>query len=473
MASNMEAKKSYSDADWEDTPAPVRRYIFQLEQTIRQMVKKIDKLEIRTTELETKTKSNSQNSDKPPSSDNPFKKPEKDKPKKKKSKRKRGAQKGHKGARQKLQSPTEIKHVLPGICVCGCSEIASGTLKSFYIHQHIELPEIQMDVTHFKLQMGQCMNCGKTLKAHLPKEYRYGFGSRLSALVAELSGIQGASREVVRSFCKSVLGFPISTGGIQRVIDRSSQSIEPFYDEIGKKAREQDVNYVDETSWFQGGKLKWLWTMVNTTVAYFLVHAYRSQVAFLELIQQWRGILVSDNYGVYVNWANSRQTCLAHYIRRARGLAEHKDESLNKFGKQILKELRLLCKWANAPPSEKEWTAFYSRLILLLFLYEGGDDEAGKFARLILREMDCLWVFLEENGVEPTNNRAERSIRFGVLWRKRSHGTQSDKGDRWVERILSLKETCRIRGISSFSVLAHAMDAYVKELKPDVSSWIV
>ncbi len=300
--------------------------------------------------------------------------------------------------------------------------------------------------------MGQCMNCGQTLKAEILNKFRYGFGPRLSALIAELSGIQGASREVVQNFCKSVLGFPISTGGTQLVIDRSSQSIEPFYDAIGKKAREQDVNYIDETSWFQCGKLKWLWTMVNTTVAYFLVHAYRSKEAFLELIQQWRGILVSDNYGVYINWVNSRQTCLAHYIRRAKGLAEHEHESLNKFGKQILEELRLLCKSANAPPSEKEWTEFYSRLILLLFLYENADDGAGKFARLILREMDCLWVFLEENGVEPTNNRAERSIRFGVLWRKRSHGTQSDKGDRWVERILSLKETCRIRGISSFSV---------------------
>ena len=71
-------------------------------------------------------------------------------------------------------------------------------------------------------------------------------------------------------------------------------------------------------------------------------------------------------------------------------------------------------------------------------------DDAGRFARRLLREMDSLWVFLAQHGVEPTNNRAERALRFGVLWRKRSLGTASDKGNRWVERILSLKETCRL-----------------------------
>ncbi|MBF0339757.1 MAG: transposase, partial [Magnetococcales bacterium] len=82
-----------------------------------------------------------------------------------------------------------------------------------------------------------------------------------------------------------------------------------------------------------------------------------------------------------------------------------------------------------------------------------------------------LWVFLEVEGVETTNNRAERAARFGVLWRKRSQGTSSDKGNRWVERILSLRETCRIRRLPSFPILVEAVQAKFQNRTPDIS-WI-
>ena len=144
---------------------------------------------------------------------------------------------------------------------------------------------------------------------------------------------------------------------------------------------------------------------------------------------------------------------------------------MRRFGKNLLTQLQLLCSWAHAPPSEKQWSEFYSGLILLLILFEGADDDAGKLARRVGKEMDSLWVFLEKNGVEPTNNRAERALRFGVLWRKRSNGTQSDKGNRWVERILSLKQTCRQQALAPFPILVDAISAYFKERQPDLS-WI-
>ena len=82
-----------------------------------------------------------------------------------------------------------------------------------------------------------------------------------------------------------------------------------------------------------------------------------------------------------------------------------------------------------------------------------------------------MWVFLYEEGVTPTNNHAERLLRFAVLWRKRSFGTQSGKGDRWVERILSLRQTCRLRQIQTFPVLVEAISCYFKGKAPD-SAWI-
>jgi len=228
---------------------------------------------------------------------------------------------------------------------------------------------------------------------------------------------------------------------------------------------------VDETSWFQSGTLKWLWVMANTAVSYFMIHSHRSKEAFLALIGNWSGILVSDDYGLYRNWIEKRQTCLAHLIRRATALSESKMDSIQEFGQSVLKELQLLCHWAKAPQTQRAWTDFYSRFILLLFLFEKAEDEAGTMARRLLGELDALWLFLEEEGVEPTNNFGERALRFGVLWRKRSNGTQSDKGDRWVERILSLKQTCRTRSLPVFPLLVDAIKCYFKEQEPDLA-WL-
>jgi transposase len=105
----------------------------------------------------------------------------------------------------------------------------------------------------------------------------------------------------------------------------------------------------------------------------------------------------------------------------------------------------------------------------MLMLHEDADDPGGKLAREIVRDLESLWQFLEEQGVEPTNNRSEHALRFGVIWRKRSFGTKSEKGNRWVERILSLKRTCRMKNKPVFPILVDALDAYFKDQTPDIA----
>ena len=97
-------------------------------------------------------------------------------------------------------------------------------------------------------------------------------------------------------------------------------------------------------------------------------------------------------------------------------------------------------------------------------------DAAGTFARTLERELGALWTFVVEEGVEPTNNRAERALRFAVLWRK-SAGHLQEKGDRWVERVLSVRETCRLRGLPTFPILVDAVTCDFNGQHPDVS-WI-
>jgi hypothetical protein len=174
---------------------------------------------------------------------------------------------------------------------------------------------------------------------------------------------------------------------------------------------------------------------------------------------------------VYQNWVQARQTCLAHLIRTARGLAARPQPDLAACGAWALTELQRLCHMATAPPTGGAWRAWYARLCTLIDRHSDRRDDAGRFARRLLRVMDSLWVFLAQQGVEPTNNRAERALRFGVLWRKRSQGTASVKGNRWVERILSFKETCRLQARSTYTVLVEAVSSLFTGRQPELA-WI-
>ena len=443
---------------WEQTSLVVRQVIIDLLAVIQQQQERI-------AALETRLSQNSSNSDRPPSSDPPYVQ----RIARSGARGRPGAKPGHPGHCQAWLAPTEVIEVTPE--ACGCGQRAFPETQPYYTHQVIELPEIHMAVTHVVLHETRCPRCGHLLKAELPVEYRYGYGPRFTALIGELSGSQRVSRGAVQEFCASVLRVPISRGAIQRTVDRVSEAIKPYYEAIAEKARGAPVNYIDETAWYQHGVLAWLWVMVNSTVAFFKVQAGRNKEAFAVLVERWAGILVSDGYAVYCQWVHRRQTCLAHLIRRARGLSERQDPELAWFGRRVMTELQRLVHWATAPPTSGEVQTWYARVVHLLRQYGERRDEAGTFARTLDRELGSLWTFAVEEGVEPTNNRAERALRFAVLWRKIMQGSYNERGERWVERILSVRETCHLRGLHTFPVLVQAVTCYFNGQHPDIS-WI-
>ena len=120
-------------------------------------------------------------------------------------------------------------------------------------------------------------------------------------------------------------------------------------------------------------------------VSLYLIHPHRSQEAFAALIEEWQGILVSDGYGVYQDWVNHRQTCLAHLIRTARGLSEKRDPYLAACGRWALSELQTLCHMAKAPPTVGQWGAWYARFCRLIAHYHERQDDAGRLARRLQR----------------------------------------------------------------------------------------
>ena len=125
----------------------------------------------------------------------------------------------------------------------------------------------------------------------------------------------------MQDLCASVFGIPLSKGAIQKMVDRVSEAIVPHYTAIGEVARASLVNYIDETSWLMHGDRHWLWVMANPCGRLLPDPPHPLQSAFAQLIADWTGILVSDGYLVYQYWQGLRQSCLAHLLRTAKGLA--------------------------------------------------------------------------------------------------------------------------------------------------------
>src|SRR5262245_46636958 len=347
--------------------------------------------------------------------------------------RRPGGKLGHPGHPQVLLAPTATISLFPEPCSCGQRGFVDLIL--YHTHQVLELPCIRPDVTHWLLHQGQCLSCGKLCKATISADQRSGYGPRLTGFIGEMAGIVGASRSAVQDLCTSVFGISLSKGAIQK------------------------------------GDRGWVWVIANPHVAYFQIHPNRSKGAFTQLIGDWNGILVSDGYLVYRYWQGLRQSCLAHLMRTAKGLTERMEAGMARFGVRIHAELQRLCHMGTARPTVGQWRAWYARFRSLVNQHAGREDKAGTFARRLVREGESLWVFLDVQGVEATNNIAERAHRFGVRWRKRSQGTCSEKGNRWVERVLSLRHTCRIRGRPTFPVLIEAVTCLFKGERPELS-WI-
>jgi transposase len=439
--------------DWHQTPTSVRHHFLSL-------LKRVETLEARFNQ-------DSSNSSRPPSTDAPSKKRARRVPAA--EHRKPGGKPGHPGHSQVLLEPTASVSLLPDACACGHRGFAEVTL--YHTHQVIELPVVRPTVTHWMLHQGRCLSCGMLCKASLPVDQASGYGPRLTAFVGEMAGIVSTSRSAVQDLCASVFSIALSKGAIQKMVDRVSEAIGPHYTAIGEVARTSVVNYIDETSWLMHGDRHWLWVMANPGVAYFQVHTHRSKTAFEQLIGDWTGILVSDGYRVYQSWEGLRQSCLAHLIRAAQGLAESVEAGMTRFGRRVHAELQRLCHMGTARPTVGQWRMWYARFRALINQHAAREDKAGTFARRLAREGESLWLFLDVQGVEATNNIAERAHRFGVLWRKRSQGTRSEKGNRWVERVLSLRHTCRIRGRPTFPLLVEAVSCLFKGERPDLS-WL-
>lgn len=434
---------------------------------ITQQAERIAALEAENAELKARLGQNSSNSHKPPSSDPPGSTKTPSKP----TGRKRGGQPGHEGAkRERLRADTVTKH-RPTECR-SCHEHlpkAAPAVEAKWC-QVLELPEIRPHVAEHVALAVRC-GCGTVTTGTLPDEaLAHGFGPRMTAFVAYLTGRCRMSKRQVVEMLGDAFGTPIALGSVCALEKDVSEALAAPVEEARAAVRTQAVVHADETGWRENKQRAWLWVAVSTVATVFYVAKSRGSKVARELLGEgFSGRLVTDRWSAYT-WVDAlrRQLCWSHLIRDLQGMVERGGVG-ELYATRVLVEVRKLFEWwAQVRDGELERDAFRSRMLpirliveeLLLESSKHSERKTAGMCAEILKLKAALWTFVDHEGVEPTNNAAERAIRHAVLWRKGSFGNDSETGARFTERILTTVATVRQRGGNVLGYLADACASY-------------
>jgi transposase len=448
------------------------RRIAELEKKLAERDAIIAQLEARVKELEALLGQNSSNSSRPPSADPPDVKRKSDKTKKRK--RKRGARPGHQKHARTLVPVEQVDEVLvikPKSCG-RCGKRLNGDDCSPRRHQVWELPKIEPRVTEYQLHTLQC-DCGACTHAELPHGVPKGtFGSSLMALVSLLTGKYRLSKRAAQELCSDLIATPVSLGAVSNIERTVSEALEAPVDQARDYVQQQSVAHMDETGWREANRKAWLWVVVTSLVTVFQVARSRGSKVVKSLLgEKWLGILVSDRWTAYFSVkSHQRQLCWSHLIRDFTGFVDRGGRG-SRIGKKLLKQTKLMFKWwhrvRDGTMSRERFQKKMGKVRQEVgrLLQSGktcvGTKTAGMCAEILALE-PALWTFVDVEGVEPTNNLAERQIRPAVLWRKGCFGTQSERGSRFAERILTVSATLKQQDRHVLSYLTEACEAYLR-----------
>jgi transposase len=444
---------------------------------IGELVEANERLEARVAELERRLKRSSRNSSLPPSQDPPSAPL---RPDGKPSGRKRGGQPGHEGGYRRLLAPDEVDEVVehwPERCrscarVFDPSELVdTGEL---WRHQVAELPPIAVRVTEHRLHGVRCPECETHTHAELPRPARSAFGTRLQAAIVTLAVRNRVSRRDTTELTRELFGVEISTGSVDKMIQRAGEALAVPHTRLELDVKSASVVNIDETGWKTAGGRRTLWGALTGRTAVFRIAAGRHASESKTLLgERFAGIVCSDRWRAYDYLdSTSRQLCWAHLLRDFTAHGEAAKGEQRNFGHAGLSITHdLFAAWADFQ-NNADRTQLQARIAplqaTLRTLLEHASRQSPRtryhrqFAKNLLTRWPALWTFSHTPEVEPTNNHAERGLRGAVIYRKLSHGTQTDGGERAIERLLSASVTCRLRKQSLFAYLTQVTTAHAR-----------
>ena len=410
-----------------------------------------------------------QNSSVPPSTQHPHARPiPKPKPK---SKKKRGGQKGHRRVVRELvlvERCAEVVPLHPETCR-RCGDELTGTDPEPIRHQVWELPEIEPLIIEYQRHRLTCNCCGTTTCAALPAGVPTGqFGARLLAFTGLLMGHFRQSKRRAALFLSDLLNMPCCAAATVKMQNRVSEALAQPYENLKAQLANESQLFMDESPTKQANQKAWLWTAVASTFAVFAIFASRAATALPKLLgDKFSGIINCDRAKMY--WRVKRlQWCWAHLKRDFQSLIDHHDHQVKRLGFDLKRPVAIMfILWHKYQSGSISWETFQSDMqpirnevnsLLLRGLFSGNKRLTG-MCRELYNHREWLWTFLDFEGIEPTNNTAERALRPAVIYRKLSFGTQSEAGSRFIERMLTVSETCRLQKRSVFQWLIAAVEA--------------
>jgi transposase len=426
-------------------------------------------LESRVADLEGRLKLNSTNSHKPPSSDLIG---TKRKPPAAPTGKSRGGQPKHRKAYRALVPPEKVRETFtckPTTCRrCGRGLLGDDPMP--LIHQVAELPKVEPIVDEYRLHRLACPGCGETTCGVLPPGVPHGrFGPYLQAVLAVFAGAYRLSKRQIRQLGADLFGLSISTGMISKLERRGGEILEAPYNELAVSVHAAAAVNIDETSWRQDRKKAWLWVAVTPLATVFTIARGRgADVARALLGSRDDQVATSDRFSSY-RWIDpsSRQICWAHLRRDFQAMIDRGGDGKLIGGVLLKLSDRLFHDWhrmRDGPPDREGFGMRMKRLRreVRRALEEGARCGCARTSATcfeILKVEEGLWTFARVRGIEPTNNAAERALRFAVIWRRISGGTDSERGSRFVERALSVVATCRQQGRDVLEYLTSCFEA--------------
>jgi transposase len=420
-------------------------------------------------ELERRDRRDSTNSSQPPSQDPPKTRAERRRDAREKvkreaaaQKRKAGGQPGHEGKhRQKCEPGRVDRRSVHLPTACGCGHVFDGTEEQVgdpVIHQQWELPPARPLVFQYDLLRLGCPCCGRSRLAELPAGVSWSaFAPRLEAHIATLAGVYRLSRRQTQDVIQSMFAVPISLGAVDAAIMRMSKLLEDPWQQLRDHIQAAGMVHADETSWRLAGAQQYLWLASTALAACYRIDATRSQAAAKELLgEEFGGILISDRYaGYHFLDVLQQQLCWSHVLRQLVEISQH-DGAAGRLGVKLLAAGRRVIhthhqyvqdghdlSWLRAQlkPLRDEIEQLLEKGV------RGHHQRTSNFCTGLLAEFDALWTFcdVQDMQIPVTNNAAERALRHAVILRRVQGGTQSEHGSRWIERILSVRETLRLQ----------------------------
>jgi transposase len=445
-------------------------------EVLLRMDRHIQQLEARVEKLERELAKSSRNSSRPPSSDPPGKRPS---PRgRDRSGRSQGAQPGHEGHGRDLLPPCAVDEVIehwPERCGCGhvFSVAEHRGMGEPARHQVEELPAITVRVIEHRAQRVCCPECGAPARGELPPEVTdSAFGSGLQAAIATLSVRNRVSRRDVVELVEELFGARISTGTVDAILARASEALADPYEDLLAHVRGARALNVDETGWRTVGERRALWGAFSKRHAFFAIAPDRHEDRAKNLLGHTQAIVTSDRWWAYSHLPlRRRQLCWSHLKRdfqaHAEGLAA--EQEFGEHGLECCE--RVFWAWEvfahthdrrQLQRTIRQLQRTYKPIIRTYASKRARNKRCRGMARNLMKAWPALWTFAAHKGVEPTNNHAERALRSAVIYRKLSLGSQSEGGERRIERLLSAHTTCRLQHRSLFAYLSELLAAHAR-----------